>query len=73
MDAFVSWSGGKESSQACYRAMQPGGIRIKCLLNMISEDAKRSHSHGLKASVLRAQSEAMGTPIMQRRAAWGAK
>ena len=70
MDAFVSWSGGKESSLACYRTMQSGNLRIRYLLNMISDDAKRSHSHGLKASVLRAQSEAMGTPIMQRRATW---
>ena len=70
MKAFVSWSGGKESSLSCYRAMQSKGIRIRCLLNMISGDAKRSHSHGLKASILRAQSEAMGTPIMQRRTTW---
>lgn len=71
MEAFVSWSGGKETSLACYRATQDKNLKVKYLLNMVSEDGKRSRSHGLDSSLLRAQSDAMGIPIIQRGATWG--
>ena len=70
MKAFVSWSGGKETSLACYREMQLKDIEIKHLLNMITEDGKRSRSHGIRTSCLKAQAEAMGIPIIQRRTTW---
>lgn len=68
--AFVSWSGGKETSLACYKAIQNQDIKVAYLLNMVSEDGKRSRSHGLDSSLLRAQSDAMGIPIIQRRTTW---
>ncbi len=68
--AFVSWSGGKETSLACYRAMQDKNLRVKYLLNMVSEDGKRSRSHGLDSSLLRAQADVMGIPIIQKRTTW---
>jgi diphthine-ammonia ligase len=68
--AFVSWSGGKETSLACYRAMQDRNLRIKYLLNMVSEDGSHSRSHGIRSALLRVQSDAMGIPIIQRSSSW---
>lgn len=69
--AFVSWSGGKETSLACYKAMQDQEIEVACLLNMVSEDGTHSRSHGVSSNLLRLQAEAMGIPIVQRKASWG--
>ncbi len=62
---FVSWSGGKDSCLALYRATR-GGFEASCLVNMVTEDGQRSHSHGLSAAVLQAQSQALGIPLIQR-------
>lgn len=69
--AFVSWSGGKETSLACYRVMRNKNLKVKYLLNMVSEDGRRSRSHGLSSTLLKAQSDAMGIPIIQRKTTWG--
>jgi len=69
MKVFCSWSGGKESSLACYRAILEG-FEVSFLLNMISEDGKRSRSHGLDSKLLEAQSKAMDMPIVQRKTTW---
>jgi len=37
---------------------------------MISEDGKRSRSHGLSADVLQVQSQALEIPLVQRRTTW---
>lgn len=68
--AFISWSGGKETSLACYRAMQNKNLKVEYLVNMVSEDGKRSRSHGLSSALLRAQSDALGIPIIQRKTTW---
>lgn len=70
MKAFVSWSGGKESSLACYRAMQTENIAVNYLLNMIAEDGKHSRSHGISSIILQLQAEAMKIPIVQRKTSW---
>jgi diphthine-ammonia ligase len=64
--AFVSWSGGKDSCLACYRAIT-SGIQVGYLLNMVTEDEQWSRSHGLSAEVLRVQAEALGIPLIQQR------
>ncbi|MFQ6121760.1 MAG: diphthine--ammonia ligase [Dehalococcoidales bacterium] len=63
---FASWSGGKDSCLACYRAVV-SGLEVRYLANTVTEDGKRSRSHGLPAGVLRMQSQAMGIPLVQRR------
>ena len=63
---FVSWSGGKDSCLACYRAIADG-MKVRYLANTVSEDGKRSFSHGLSAGVIKVQSQAMGIPLVQRR------
>lgn len=65
----VSWSGGKESCFSLYKASLDG-FQAHCLLNMITQDAKRSMSHGLDQRLLVAQAEAMGIPIVQREVTW---
>ncbi|WP_108652802.1 Dph6-related ATP pyrophosphatase [Dongshaea marina] len=65
----VSWSGGKDSCLAMYRAIQ-SGAKIRMLLNMKIEDGERSRSHGLRSSVIEAQAKAMGVPLMGAATSW---
>ena len=66
--AFASWSGGKDSMLALYRAIRT--VEVPYLLNMLSEDGVSSRSHGLNAELLRAQATAMGKTIIQRPSSW---
>jgi diphthine-ammonia ligase len=66
---FCSWSGGKDSCLALYRAIRAGG-RPARLLTMLAEGGERSRSHGLGVDVLRAQAAALGIPIAFRSASW---
>ena len=63
---FASWSGGKDSCLACYRAIA-SGLKVRYLANMVTEDGKRSWSHGLSSELLQVQSRAIGIPLVQRR------
>ena len=63
---FASWSGGKDCCLAMYRALS-NGMDISYLANTISEDGKRSCSHGVAAEVIGAQAEALEIPIVQWR------
>ncbi len=69
MKVFASWSGGKESALATYKAISQGH-QVSYLVNFLSEDGKRSRSHGIKAEVLDLQSEAIGIPIVQVKTSW---
>jgi uncharacterized protein (TIGR00290 family) len=66
---FSSWSGGKECALATYKAISQGH-EVLYLLNFISEDGERSRSHGIKASVLALQAEAIGIPLIQVKTSW---
>ncbi len=68
MKVFSSWSGGKESCLACYKAIEQG-LDVSYLLNLIDWRGK-SRSHGVRTEVLHAQSEALSIPIIQRRTTW---
>jgi len=63
---FTSWSGGKDSCLACYQAIA-SGLKVRYLVNMITEDGKRSWTHGLSNELLQMQSQAIGIPLVQRR------
>ncbi|MFH1328854.1 MAG: diphthine--ammonia ligase [Candidatus Bathyarchaeota archaeon] len=69
MRVVVSWSGGKESGLACYEAIHKG-FEVAYLLNMITEDAKVSMTHGISSKLLHTQSQAIGIPIVQRSTTW---
>ncbi|MFO7966022.1 MAG: diphthine--ammonia ligase [Archaeoglobaceae archaeon] len=68
MKVFSSWSGGKESCMACYKAIEQG-LDVSYLLNFIDWERKR-RSHGVRTDILRAQSEALSIPIIQRKTTW---
>jgi len=68
MQVAVSWSGGKDSCLACYKAMLKG-FEVPYLLNFVSEEG-RSMSHGLNSELMVAQSRAMGIPLIQREVTW---
>ena len=63
--AIASWSGGKDSCFACYKALK-AGYQIKYLLNFISGEYKRCCFHGIEAKLLKLQAEAVGIPLIQK-------
>ena len=64
-----SWSGGKDSALALWRASRTLGPAAT-LLTMFTEDAGRSRSHGLRRDVLAAQAACMGLPFETASASW---
>ncbi len=66
---FTSWSGGKDSALAHYKAVQEGGKPV-CLLSMFEENEEYSRSHALPYGVILAQADAMGLPLLVRGASW---
>jgi len=70
MNTFVCWSGGKDSTISLYIAMKIKNIKVKYLLNMVSEDGIFSRSHGINSTLLNLQAQAIGIPVVQRRATW---
>lgn len=62
MKFLCSWSGGKDSCYAFYKAMKLG-YRPTVLLNVMNEFGERSRSHGIPKEVLEAQAKALNLPI----------
>lgn len=65
---IASYSGGKDSSLALYKAMQEGtalGIIV-----MMEETGTRTRAHSLIPEVLKAQAEAIGVPLYTGAATW---
>jgi len=62
---FTSWSGGKDCCLALYRA-KAGGMDVRYLANMVTQDGQRSCSHGILAAVIKKQAGALGIPIVQK-------
>jgi uncharacterized protein (TIGR00290 family) len=65
LKAISSWSGGKDSCLACYKAIQQG-YDVKLLLNFISRESKRGCFHGIEGRLLKFQAELIGIPLEQR-------
>lgn len=63
--AACSWSSGKDSCLALYRAVR-SGFQIKYLMNFISHEYQRVAFHGAPAELVNLQSEALGIPLLQR-------
>ena len=64
MKVAASWSGGKDSCFACFKAIQEG-FKVVNLLTMMSRDG-RSNFHMIKADLLDAQAKALGIPLIKR-------
>ncbi|MTI95849.1 MAG: diphthine--ammonia ligase [Firmicutes bacterium] len=69
MQLVCSWSGGKDSCLALYRALQAGGT-AKCLLTMVNEQNSRSRSHGLEPAFLQAQARLLNVEHRWCPASW---
>jgi len=62
---LASWSGGKDSCLATWKAIQ-GGFKVSHLVNFISAEFKRVSFHGIEAKLIQMQSEAIGIPLLQK-------
>jgi len=65
MSYIGSWSGGKDSCFACYRAICKG-YDISYLVNFISKEYKRVSFHGTEDKLIQLQAEALGMPLLQK-------
>lgn len=61
---IATWSGGKDSCFAAYKAVQQG-YTLTALANTISHDYQRVRFHGLPAAIIQAQAEAIGVRLYQ--------
>jgi uncharacterized protein (TIGR00290 family) len=60
--ALVSWSGGKDSCLAMWRA-RCAGTRIGLLITAMDESGAKSRSHGVPPELLEAQAASIGAPL----------
>jgi uncharacterized protein (TIGR00290 family) len=65
MKALSSWSGGKDSCLALYKAIE-NGYDVRYLLNFISKEYQRCCFHGIEAGLIQLQSELIGIPLLQK-------
>jgi diphthine-ammonia ligase len=64
-----SWSGGKDSCSAYWKATSQG-LKVSHLLNFINADSTKAMSHGLDSKLIALQAQAMGLPILQQKVTW---
>lgn len=64
INAGMSWSGGKDSCLALYKALN-SGIKIKKLINFYSKETGRCCFHGIDARLLELQAKLIGIPLLQ--------
>lgn len=67
--ALVSWSGGKDSCLAYWRASR-SGVPVRRLVTAMEESGARSRSHGVSPQLLQAQADALGVDIRFFSASW---
>ncbi|OPA73308.1 ATPase [Paenibacillus selenitireducens] len=65
---IASFSGGKDSTLALYKAMKVG--EAVGLIVMLEEEGNRSRSHGMPPELIRAQAESIGLPVYTAAASW---
>ncbi|CAM3924262.1 diphthine--ammonia ligase [Mesobacillus zeae] len=65
---ITSFSGGKDSVLALYKAMQVG--EAVGLIVMMEEEGKRSRSHGMPPELILAQAKSIGLPVYTGVASW---
>lgn len=67
--ALVSWSGGKDSCLALWRARQ-SGMTIRRLITAMDEAGESSRSHGVPPQLIRAQADALGAEMRFYETTW---
>lgn len=65
----ASWSGGKDSCFALWKAICQG-VKVGGLLNFVNCNSTQVMSHGLDYKLIALQSQAIGLPILQRKVTW---
>ena len=66
----ASWSGGKDSALAYYRALKLGMVPKK-ILTMFEDEKDISKSHAIPSNVVQAQVDRLGVPLLIKPASWG--
>jgi uncharacterized protein (TIGR00290 family) len=69
---LMCWSGGKDSAMALRLALKDPALRVAALLTTVTENYERVSMHGVRASLLVQQTEAIGLPLEQARIPIGA-
>jgi uncharacterized protein (TIGR00290 family) len=69
VDAVVSFSGGKDSCLALWRARQEG-LDVRAVLNVLEETGERNRSHGVPRDLLEAQARALDVELVAPSASW---
>ncbi len=60
---ICSWSGGKDSTLALYKALKEDKYDVLCLLTTINKDLKRIAMHGIRETLLDQQADSLGIPL----------
>ena len=63
LQAYMNWSGGKDSALCLYKALRNGRYNITTLLTSVNAVHNRISMHGVRRSLLYAQAEAIGLPL----------
>jgi uncharacterized protein (TIGR00290 family) len=63
INAYMNWSGGKDSALCLHKAMGSGRYRITQLLTSVNSLHNRVSMHGVRRSLLEAQARAIGIPL----------
>jgi uncharacterized protein (TIGR00290 family) len=66
---LLAWSSGKDSSWTLY-ALRQQNVEVGALLTTINEAADRVAMHGVRRSLVEAQSEAVGVPLWKVPLPW---
>jgi len=69
---ILSWSGGKDSALALHALSQDASVEVVGLLTTMTDDYDRVSMHGVRRSLLRAQAERLGLPLLEARISAGA-
>ena len=67
--AAVSFSGGKDSCLALWRARQ-AGLDVRAVINVLDESGERNRSHGVPRGLLEAQAQALDVELVAPVTSW---
>ena len=62
-NAFMNWSGGKDSALCLHKAQQSKQYNIRYLLTNVNATYNRISMHGVRRSLLEAQAASIGIPL----------
>lgn len=63
IQAYMNWSGGKDSSLCLNRILKDENYHVGCLLTSVNAVHDRISMHGVRRSLLEAQATAIGIPL----------